>query len=900
MCRNDECPQVDKNDYEIFKVLCEMGSEYCEDSGQMWAREDDTNKRIFSLDLPSRMELPRCTLQLDALENLDICLLGRLPRWIGQLKSLKYLSIDIKTPQALPEELGDLTNLEYLSVHNHRVNSVSFPTSLSKLPKLEFLVLPDFYTQKNIGQFQSLKRLRLKCDEFLPSICKLHQLEDLYLYDSENLRSLPDEIGNLKNLKFLNLRQSGIEMLPQSVGKLQNLETLNLDCTHNLQSLPEEIGMLRGLQNLFLNTPAAHGADKIPSTIFSLRNLERLHLNWAFHNAEGGDNYNMLYRLVEECPHLSFIQFQDYRDFDNVWESVNPGWNPRLAYSLMCNRIKTKLCHGDAIPNTSADRLEHQTSIALWPFILEQFDRDYRTYVDGYSIKQFDHPDAMHYLITNNFPTLLEAVKKNENLPSCRKIVSAQNIDYPMYDTSEEIQQIDQSDYEIAKEYYEIYLDEEIARSRREPPREAEVLIYPGKGGLFSRIRVREEDVHKRIYEFRQSGMTLTRKLLGLDALERLYISQFSEWMVNFKNLKMLSISFVNEIPKELGNLIQIEELFLGLEGRVLLPKTLSKLENLVKLSILAERIPRNINRLKHLQHMNVGVWNGMRNPKSIPRTIGDLRELTHLNLEGAELSFLPDEIGNLSNLQVLNLSKSHIKKLPRTIGNLKNLTQLNLLETKKLRALPEEIGGLVNLQNLELRVTFDEKADFNDDDRNQYGSFFPLTILNLKSLRVLHMHRRFHRSDKTRQLFSRLVGECPHLGCLGCEQHVLTKEKEQLFREEFQDFSFWRELLTPEFQNYGAFNNVELAHRLMCNRMNTRLFPTRCNPCGNEDLKTKPSMWPFIIEQAKRAMAPYKSCNRGTLRLGCGKQFEEQDAIYQLLRAHAPVVLQARKIDAH
>ena len=412
----DRKMQIDKGDYQILKALYENQFQYCfyakygfDDDRDILSmikvRRNDTNKRIFRLRLRVSTTLPRCILQLDALESLFITLNGRLPRRIGQLKNLKDLTIFTNTPQALPEELGDLSNLEFLRV---KADFVTIPSSLSRLPKFEKLILHISNTPNNIDEFQTLKHLEFTCRDELPlSICNLCHLEHLSLYSS-TIRYLPEEICNLENLQILDLNDSHITELPRSIGKLQNLKTLDLDFTTNLATLPVEIGDLGQLENLFLRNKKFVFPEQIPSTIFNLKNLKRLHLSWAFYNANRLTNFEMLSRLVSECPRLGFI------DLRENWTLVTPSLNPRLAHSLMCNRINTKLCHGDASPNSRYDRLI--SNFELWPFILEQFDRTFRSYPRGSPaayFEQFENPDAMYYLIINHLPNLLEAVKKN-------------------------------------------------------------------------------------------------------------------------------------------------------------------------------------------------------------------------------------------------------------------------------------------------------------------------------------------------------------------------------------------------------------------------------------------------------------------------------------------------------
>ncbi|KAJ1441246.1 Virus X resistance protein-like, coiled-coil domain [Sesbania bispinosa] len=64
-----------------------------------------------------------------------------------------------------------------------------------------------------------------------------------------HLDNLPKEVGNLLNLKYLNLRNTNIRSLPKSIGKLKKLQTLDLKQTR-VRHLPEEIKKLIMLRHL--------------------------------------------------------------------------------------------------------------------------------------------------------------------------------------------------------------------------------------------------------------------------------------------------------------------------------------------------------------------------------------------------------------------------------------------------------------------------------------------------------------------------------------------------------------------------------------------------------------------------------------------------------------------------
>ena len=80
-------------------------------------------------------------------------------------------------------------------------------------------------------------------------------LEELYICNvnlielPKELTELPKEIGNLTNLKRLDIRTNNFTKLPKEIGNLINLEKLYIDC-NNLEISPDGIEKLINLEKL--------------------------------------------------------------------------------------------------------------------------------------------------------------------------------------------------------------------------------------------------------------------------------------------------------------------------------------------------------------------------------------------------------------------------------------------------------------------------------------------------------------------------------------------------------------------------------------------------------------------------------------------------------------------------
>ncbi|XP_023767770.2 putative disease resistance RPP13-like protein 1 [Lactuca sativa] len=98
-------------------------------------------------------------------------------------------------------------------------------------------------------------------------------LDDMY-GDSEIIRKVPESIGNLKHLRYLNFSYTGITCLPEEVSELYNLQTLLVHDCFELSSLPKNFAKLINLRHLDIsNTPKL---NKMPLGIGGLMSLQTL------------------------------------------------------------------------------------------------------------------------------------------------------------------------------------------------------------------------------------------------------------------------------------------------------------------------------------------------------------------------------------------------------------------------------------------------------------------------------------------------------------------------------------------------------------------------------------------------------------------------------------------------
>ncbi|CAN6818704.1 unnamed protein product [Brassica oleracea] len=203
------------------------------------------------------------------------------------------LLIEIKMSCSNLEKLWEgnktIRNLKWMDL-SHSINLKELP-NLSTATNLRELDLDNCSSlvelPSSIGNLTNLKRLNLK----LPSsIGNMTNLENLDLSGCLNLVGLPFSIGNMTNLKklFLSLALSyyvpakylygcsSLIELSSSIGNMTNLENLYPKGCASLVELPYSIGNMTNLETLDLN--GCSSLVELPSSIGNLHNLKKLNL----------------------------------------------------------------------------------------------------------------------------------------------------------------------------------------------------------------------------------------------------------------------------------------------------------------------------------------------------------------------------------------------------------------------------------------------------------------------------------------------------------------------------------------------------------------------------------------------------------------------------------------------
>lgn len=146
----------------------------------------------------------------------------------------------------------------------------------------------------------------------------------------------------------------------------------------------------------------------------------------------------------------------------------------------------------------------------------------------------------------------------------------------------------------------------------------------------------------------------------------------------------------ISSLPEDVCKLTNLKALILGsashpeivLNNLTELPKGIGNLVELLEI---------------HLQFNSVS---------ELPAEIGNLKKLKWLKLGGNDLSFLPKEVGNLKELQVLTIWNNNLKQLPEEICLLTNLIGLDI-----------SFNSLTRLPDLIIRLTGLKKFYYDNDN---------------------------------------------------------------------------------------------------------------------------------------------------------------------------------------
>ncbi|KAL9993692.1 putative TIR domain, P-loop containing nucleoside triphosphate hydrolase [Helianthus debilis subsp. tardiflorus] len=320
--------------WKDFKYLCDMGADAPPMETEVLALRTTTSQHpgLSLSDVVANMKKLRW-----------ICLYGYSASSFPsnfQPKELGYLELRYSLQKELWHGYKSLPNLKVLDLYGSE-NLITTP-DFEGLPCLERLILVGCNSLEeihpSIGYHKRLVCVDMKWCTALksfPPIIHMKKLETLNLLGCEQLQQFPDIQSNMDSLVTLDLRGTGIEIIPPSVGRFcTNLVSLNLSGCCKLKRIEGSFLLLKSLKYLNLSgcmglqsfhrdrlvslklpqfphslrkldlSECNLGDGDIPSDIFcELLNLQLLYLH--------GNSFSRLPSSISQLPGLKLLNLSD-------------------------------------------------------------------------------------------------------------------------------------------------------------------------------------------------------------------------------------------------------------------------------------------------------------------------------------------------------------------------------------------------------------------------------------------------------------------------------------------------------------------------------------------------------------------------------------------------------------
>jgi internalin A len=417
------------------------------------------------------------------------------------------------------------------------------------------------------------------------------------------IQEVPESIGQLTNLTYLNLSSNQLTALPESIGQLINLTYLNLS-SNQLTALPESIGQLINLTYLNLSS---NQLTALPESIGQLINLTYLNLS-----------SNQLTALPESIGQLSNLASLYLR---SIQLTVLPDWIGQLSNLISLYLSDNQLT---VLPE-SIGQLTNLISL--------YFDANQLTVLPE-SIGQLTNLTSLNF-DANQLTVLPESIGQLTNLTS-------------LYFTSNKLRTLPESIGQLSN-LISLYLGNN------------QLTLLPESIGRLTNLTSLNLGNNQLTLLPESIGQLANLNSFNLISNQLRTLPESIGQLSNLISLYLIS-NQLRTLPESIGQLSNLTSLYLSYNQLKVLPESIGQLINLTSLNLSPnqlELLPESIGQLINLTSLNLS----SNQLELLPESIGRLINLKPLNIDSNPLNKIPPEVVKKGSIAVLDYYRQRLEE---------------------------------------------------------------------------------------------------------------------------------------------------------------------------------------------------------------------------------------------